>query len=61
MTCKTKCGGFKLLNTGGSLDVPTADVGVSTQRLIPVWWITLTATLMSCLMMRLHLTYMANP
>lgn len=30
MTCKTKCGGFKLLNTGGSLDVPTVVRSVTT-------------------------------
>ena len=30
MTCQTKCGGFKLLNTGGSLDVPTVVRSVAT-------------------------------
>lgn len=30
MTCKTKCGGFKLLNIGGSLDVPTVVRSVTT-------------------------------
>lgn len=30
MTCKTKCGGFKLLNTGGSLDVPAVVRSVTT-------------------------------
>ena len=30
MTCKTKCGGFKLLNTGGSLGVPTVVRSVTT-------------------------------
>lgn len=30
MACKTKCGGFKLLNTGGSLDVPTVVRSVTT-------------------------------
>jgi len=30
MTYKSKCGGFKLLNTGGSLDVPTVVRSVTT-------------------------------